>query len=168
MGFIVLRLMSSLLLLNGALKLTKREKAIIVSIGTGTAFVKTEKNKIEHLGGTGIGGGTFISLCNSLTGRTDLKNIIEVSSKGELGKVDLTIGDITKYEIPTLPKDITASNLAKLDKSSKDADVILGIINMIIETIGMMGVFITRKEDIKEIVAIGTFTRLPQTKLIFR
>ncbi len=36
----------------GGLYLTNKNEALIVSIGTGTAFVRANKNKIEHIGGT--------------------------------------------------------------------------------------------------------------------
>ena len=36
----------------GGLIASKKEKVIVASIGTGTAFIKANKNKIEHLGGS--------------------------------------------------------------------------------------------------------------------
>ncbi len=40
---------------TGGLSLTKQKKALVVSIGTGTAFVKANRNKHTHIGGTGVG-----------------------------------------------------------------------------------------------------------------
>lgn len=37
---------------NGGKFLSKKDKAMIVSIGTGTAFVRAEGNDIKHIGGT--------------------------------------------------------------------------------------------------------------------
>jgi type II pantothenate kinase len=37
---------------TGGKYLAKKDKAIIVSIGTGTAFVRAEGNDIKHIGGT--------------------------------------------------------------------------------------------------------------------
>lgn len=37
---------------KGGLYLSKKENALIVSIGTGTAFIKANKNEYQHLGGT--------------------------------------------------------------------------------------------------------------------
>lgn len=36
----------------GGLTASNKEKVIVASIGTGTAFIKANKNKIEHLGGS--------------------------------------------------------------------------------------------------------------------
>lgn len=36
----------------GGLIASNKEKVIVASIGTGTAFIKANKNKIEHLGGS--------------------------------------------------------------------------------------------------------------------
>ena len=45
----------------GGLYLSGLDRAITVSMGTGTAIVKAERGKpVEYLGGTGIGGGTLI------------------------------------------------------------------------------------------------------------
>ena len=36
----------------GGLIASNKEKVIVASIGTGTAFIKANKNEIEHLGGS--------------------------------------------------------------------------------------------------------------------
>lgn len=41
---------------TGGLYLTKQKKGLVVSIGTGTAFVISNGKKHKHIGGTGIGG----------------------------------------------------------------------------------------------------------------
>ena len=37
---------------NAGKTLTDKEKILVVSVGTGTAFVRVNKNRIKHLGGT--------------------------------------------------------------------------------------------------------------------
>ena len=75
--------------------------------------------------------------------------------------IDLTIEDITTEEIPTLPKDITAANFGKLKKDVTNPDIMLGIINMIFETIGMMVILAARNDSIKDIVLVGSLTKVP-------
>ena len=37
---------------------SKQDRMLVVSMGTGTSFVKVEGKDIQHIGGMGIGGGT--------------------------------------------------------------------------------------------------------------
>ena len=62
---------------KGGLYLSGLEKAIVVSMGTGTALVYAEKDKDSvYLGGTGVGGGTLVGLSKLLTGMSKVDNII--------------------------------------------------------------------------------------------
>ena len=50
---------------KGTNYLTKNDKKkLIISSGSGTAFVLSDGNMISHAGGTGVGGGTIVGLCN--------------------------------------------------------------------------------------------------------
>lgn len=153
---------------TGGLELSKKESAIIANIGTGTSFVHASKNDIKHLGGTGLGGGTLIGLCNRLIDTNSFDEINNLSCKGDLSHVDLTIQDITTDEIKTLPKDITASNFAKLSKNTNNSDIALGIINLIFESIGMMAVFVSRNDKIKDIVVVGGLTKIQHIRIVFK
>lgn len=146
---------------TGGLELSKREEGTIVSMGTGTALVKVEGNEIKHLGGTGVGGATLVKLANRIAGTNNFNEIIELSFKGSLKNVDLTIGDVTVKEIEGLPKDITAANFGKLNGKANDSDVILGIINMILETIGMLTVLATKDSKSRDVILIGSVTKIP-------
>ena len=53
---------------RGGLYLTGLPEAVIVSMGTGTALVHASGDKIEYLGGTGVGGGTLIGLAKKMLG----------------------------------------------------------------------------------------------------
>ena len=51
---------------TGGLYLTNKKSGLVVSIGTGTAFVKAKGKTFKHIGGTGIGGGTLLNLCKKI------------------------------------------------------------------------------------------------------
>lgn len=51
----------------GGTYLGKLDKAIVVSMGTGTALVRVEKGIVKHLGGTGVGGGNSYGARKSIT-----------------------------------------------------------------------------------------------------
>lgn len=153
---------------TGGLKLANKKQGLIISVGTGTAFVKAEKNNIIHIGGTGVGAGTLTNLCAKFAGVNSFEEIKILIKDGNLSNVDLKIGDISKEEIKTLPKDITLSNFGKIDKNVNNSDIALGILNMIFETIGMMAVFAIKNEKIREVIITGTIASLPQIKYILQ
>ncbi|MBP5155420.1 MAG: type II pantothenate kinase [Clostridia bacterium] len=154
---------------RGGLYLSGISKAVIVSMGTGTAFVYAdgEKGEYLHLGGTGVGGGTLVGLGRQLLGVSSAKNISELALKGDLSKIDLLISDITDTDIsPTLSKNATASNFGNISDLASKEDIALGIINMVFETVGMMAVFAARMRGIKDIVVIGSLPVIPQAREI--
>jgi len=153
---------------TGGLYLTKKKEALVVSIGTGTAFVKAKNRKFKHIGGTGIGGGTLLNLCKKLGNVTSFNDIEKAIINGELKNVDLTIEDVSLKEIKTLPKDTTSANFGKLNKQATDNDIILGVANMIFETIGMMAVFATQNIKVKNIIIVGNLANIPHINIVLK
>lgn len=141
---------------------------IVASIGTGTAFIKNEKGKITHEGGTGVGGGTLINLCDRIIPEITFEKINRITKEGNLNNVDLWIKDVTEEKIKTLPPDITAVNLGKLSNRTSNEDLIFGIVNMIFETVGVMAALIAKNNGIKNIVAIGQITKIPYAREVFK
>ncbi len=152
----------------GGLYLSGLEKAIVVSMGTGTALVKAEKDKaVEHLGGTGIGGGTLTGLAKKMLGVTDIKSIFELASAGDLSNIDLRVSDITRKAIPGMSSELTAANFGKVDDLATSSDLALGLINMIFESVAMLALFASRDKKINKIVMTGNMTTIPQAREIF-
>ncbi|MFW6306377.1 MAG: type II pantothenate kinase [Bacillota bacterium] len=144
----------------GGIYLSNIEKAIVVSMGTGTAIVKVDHGHTKHLGGTGVGGGTLMGLGKGLLKTTDFNNIIEMAAKGDLGKIDLQLQDISQNKIGNLNKEITVSNFGKsIDKAVKE-DYAAGILNMIFQTIGMMSIFAAESEKDNNIVFTGKLANI--------
>lgn len=151
----------------GGLRLTGLENAIIVSMGTGTAFVKADGLEARHLGGTGIGGGTLLGLSSRLLNIRHFETIIELASTGRLSEVDLTVGDLSRLDINGLSAETTASNFGRISDNATNGDIALGLINMVFQSIGMMAVFVARSEKTKDIVLCGNLTTIPQITDIF-
>lgn len=151
----------------GGLYLSNLEKAIIVSMGTGTALVRAEGNNAVHLGGTGVGGGTLLGLSNRMLNVRHFDELIETANGGDLSHVDLTIGDISKEVLETLPNETTASNFGKISDLATKSDLAIGIINLVFQTIGMIAVFNTKIDNTKDIVLTGNLTNVPQSQYIF-
>ncbi len=153
----------------GGLALSNKQSALVVSMGTGTAFIRanSKTKELTHIGGSGVGGGTLLGLCDKLTGVRDFDNIIELSKNGDTSKVDLSIGDISKTKIGTLSENITASNFGKHLENPNGADMALGVLNMVFQTIGMLGVFACLNSDVNDVVVTGMLTNAPQAKVVF-
>jgi len=154
---------------RGGLYLSGLTEAIIVSMGTGTAIVKAESGgKNIYLGGTGVGGGTLTGLSRMLVNVGSTDNIITLAENGDLKNIDLKIGDITKKDIiPGMHDYLTVSNFGKLSDLATKSDIALGIINMVFEAVGMMGIFAARQFSLNDIILTGNLTYIPQSGAIF-
>ena len=149
---------------KGGLYLSNKEKAIIASIGTGTAIIRAKGDDFKHLGGTGVGAGTLTNLCNRFAGIKSFDEILELSKQGNLDNIDLRIKDLTDENIQTLPPELTLANFGKLSENASKADIVIGIINMVFEVIGMMTAFASINDDIKEVILIGNIVTIPVVK----
>jgi type II pantothenate kinase len=95
-------------------------------------------------------------------------NIIAIAQGGDLKNIDLKIGDITKKDIiPGMPDYLTVSNFGKVSDLATKADITLGVINMIFEAVGMMGIFAARQFNLSDIILTGNLTYIPQIAGIF-
>ena len=154
---------------TGGLYLSGLERALIASLGTGSACVYAEKNgKTEYLGGTGVGGGTIVGLSKALLGMETIKHISDAANGGNIEHIDLRIKDITKSgDRSWLPASLTVSNFGKMSEIATKNDIALGIINMVCECVGTTSVFAARTKGIKDIVLTGNLTTIPQAKAVF-
>ena len=128
----------------GGLLLSKLDEALIVSIGTGTTILYSNLQVIKRIGGTGLGGGTFVGLSNALLQKKLHNNnvktfneLIEMAKLGDRTHIDLTIGDISKSKIDDMNSDITAANFAKMNTPYTDSDLVASVMNMILENISL-------------------------------
>ena len=143
------------------------DKLIVVSMGTGTTFVKIDHDEIKHIGGMGIEGGTLQGLSNLLLKAHDISQVAEFALQGDHTKVDLLIGDVCKSDLPGLPLHATASLLGKAHSDSSKVDIAAGIIVTVLQTIGSGAVLCSLNSGIKDFVMIGNLTRMPQCKDVF-
>ena len=149
---------------HGAIRLSGLKEAIVVSMGTGTAFVRAGMDGITHIGGSGVGGGTIIGLASKMLGKSDIDAILTLAKKGKLENIDLSVRDIIGREIPSLPLNLTAANFGKIKSTASESDLALGIINMVFQTVGMLAVFVARNDTIRDVVLTGTLTMFPQAE----
>lgn len=146
----------------GGLYLSNLNHAVVVSMGTGTAYLDASFDRVRHIIGSGVGGGTLVGLSNSVIHVADAQKLSEMAKLGDINKVDLTIGDISKNEIPGLPMDTTASNFGKVSDDLSKEDTIVGIMNLVYQSIGTMSVLAAKNSNLTDIVLTGQLTCMDQ------
>lgn len=151
----------------GGLFLSGLSHAVIVSMGTGTAFVKADGSQVRHLGGTGVGGGTLLGLSNRMLNIRHFDDLVEMAKGGLLSNIDLLVGDISSNLIVGLPPETTASNFGKISDLASKQDIALGIINLVFQTIGVLSIFAAKTDGTPDIVLTGNLTNVPQSVEIF-
>ena len=148
---------------TGALALSGQEQAVVVTMGTGTAFMWAERGgAVRHL--CGSGGGTLGGLCRKLVGMERFGQIKKLAEQGDLGQVDLTIADITCHPAPTLDPTLTAANFGNLAEDASPADLAAGAVNLVLQAIGTMTVLACQCCDTRTVVLTGSMTTLSQVK----
>ncbi|MHA1509264.1 MAG: hypothetical protein ACTSO6_11235, partial [Promethearchaeota archaeon] len=139
-------------------------QSLIVTLGTGTSLV-LKKDKIEHLGGSAMGGGFFMGLIKLLFNMDNYFDAIELVRKGNRFNIDLKVADIYDIEdtrVDKLFREFTAASLGKINKdfdikSLKKEDLIGSLIGIIGENIGTIATLMAENYNLKNIVFCGGF-----------
>ena len=142
----------------GALKLSGKKNALVVNMGTGTSLIvaSDDGRKIEHIGGTAVGGGTIEGLGRRMLGKSRFKDLEKMANGGNTNNIDLTVEDVEGGPVGILPQNATASNFKKLDIDSDGNDVAAAIFNMVSEVIGVVASMAARAyHDEEDIVLVG-------------
>ncbi|MFX1279637.1 MAG: hypothetical protein ACFFA3_09480 [Promethearchaeota archaeon] len=145
--------------------------SLIVTIGTGTSMVSTNE-KIEHLGGTALGGGFFMGMIKVLFNVYDFKEAINLAKRGNRYDVDLKVSDIYDPQdnrVNMIFREFTAASLGKIDlnyniNNLKKESFITSLICMIGENIGTIANLMADANKISNIVFCGGF--LKENKIV--
>ncbi|MEM4462102.1 MAG: pantothenate kinase, partial [Candidatus Bathyarchaeia archaeon] len=127
----------------GGIALTGKGRALVVSMGTGTAMVVVEDygRSIRHIGGTGVGGGTLLGLGRLLLNKHSVEVLENLAERGDPSRVDLTVFDIAGGPVGVVPGEATASNFGKISDEARDEDVAAALFNLIGQVVGVLAVF---------------------------
>ncbi len=140
---------------------------LVVSMGTGTSLVRCKDEEIRHIGGTGIGGGTLNGLSRLLLKTDDIRQVSALAMQGNIKRVNLLIGDISAHPLPGLPMTATASLLGRITADAPKEDIALGIIHMVLQSVGSAAVLAALNSGTRELILIGNLTLLPQCRDVF-
>lgn len=151
----------------GARYETNQDRMIVVSMGTGTSIVQCDDDKIEHIGGIGIGGGTLQGLSRLLLNTDDIKQLSMLAANGDLSRINVLISDISANPLPGLPMDAIASLFGNAKSNASREDIALGLIWMVLQSICSASILSSLGSGIKDFVMIGNLTLLPQCQRVF-
>lgn len=141
---------------------------LVVNIGSGVSILAVHsQNNYKRVGGTSLGGGTFLGLCCLLTGCETFEEAIEMAAKGDSNNVDKHVRDIYggDYDRFGLPGSVVASSFGfmnskeKRDQASK-ADLAKATLVSITNNIGSIAMSTAINEKIQRVVFIGNFLRV--------
>jgi len=139
----------------GGAALADCNECVVVSMGTGCAIVHFANNTAEHLGGSGVGGGTIKGLSALICGLDDPSQVEALALEGKASELNLTISDLGYEQISFLGADMTASNFADI-KSKKIEDQAAAILNLVGETVGIIASVCARSVNCRDhIVMVG-------------
>ena len=150
----------------GGLYLSGLDQAIVVSMGTGTSIVAARGRQVEHVIGSGVGGGTLQGLAERMLNVREFETIAFMADLGDLGLVDLTVGDITSTEIPGLTADATASNFGKLADLAQPQDLAAGIVNLVFQSVGTASVLAARLQGLDKVLITGNLSQISLGKRV--
>ena len=138
--------------------------SLIVTLGTGTSLV-LKRDRIEHVGGSAMGGGFFMGLIKLLFNMSDYFGAIELVRKGNRFNIDLKVADIYNIEdtrVDKLFREFTAASLGKINKdfdskSLKKEDLMSSLIGIIGENVGTIATLMAENYNLENIVFCGGF-----------
>lgn len=146
----------------GTMTLAQMAEAVVVSLGTGTAFLHAKQDgTFRHLCGTGIGGGAIAGLSQCLAGATTVEEVNQLSLEGQFSQVDLTMAEVTDQLPPGLTADMTAANFARIAPTATKADYVSGAINLVLHAVGTMALMACQITNCRQVLFVGSTTQVP-------
>ena len=148
----------------GGVILAHKNEGIVVNLGTGTTFIYSNIDKSVYLGGTALGSGTCVGILSRVVEKKDI-NYFDLVKSGESKNVDLVMSDISREGLGILKGDVTASNFGAVYKKYNDSDFAAGLMNMIIENVGLQLKYIRenvlreRKSNNIDVIFVGGFSK---------
>ena len=146
---------------------TQIDEMIVVSMGTGTSYVKCQGNDIQNICGLAMGGGTLQGLSRMLLKTSDIKHVVQLAEKGDESNVNVLIGDISPRPLPGLPSDAIASLFGNAKSDATREDIALGILWTVLQSICSAAILSSMDCGIKDFVMIGKLSMLPLCEQVF-
>jgi len=138
---------------------------LVVNIGSGVSILQVNgPSDFVRIGGTSLGGGTFLGLCRALTGCQTFTEALELAERGHAHNVDLLVRDIYggDYSEFGLSGSTVASSFGKLSRERGDGptpeDMAKAALIMITNNIGSLAnLYASQVCKVPQIVFVGNF-----------
>lgn len=131
-----------------------RTDLLVANVGTGISFVQGDGvENFCRVGGTAVGGGTFLGLARALTGVYDFADLVQLAREGSMQSLNVLVGDIygTDYLAAGLEASVVASFLGKISspgtsdvslrsERSWQADAVLSILTLVCQNLAQLAV----------------------------
>lgn len=128
---------------------------VLALLGTGTAFAAVRGDKVSHLGGTPLGGGSFAGIARRIDATLSYAAMIAGAGRGDRRRVDAMISDVYPEGIGRVGPDLTAAHLAK--SGGMIDDVLAGLLNLHGENIAQIGASRAIIANVRRLVLAGGF-----------
>ena len=138
---------------------------LLVSVGTGTSALLVDGELVVRVGGTPLGGGTFLGLGTALTGRTGFEELVALAGAGDRRRVDLLISDVYPEGLEGLPGAASAASFARLPRlaargiASDPSDLVGALVGLVGENVALLCNALAAQAGVRRIVFGGSVLR---------
>ncbi len=129
---------------------------VLALLGTGTAFAAVRGEKVQHLGGTPLGGGSFTGIARRIDPSLTYETMIVGAARGDRRRADVMVSDAYPDGIGRIGGEMTAAHLAKRGGETPD-DVLAALLNLHGENIAQIAASRAIIAQIPRVVLAGGF-----------
>jgi len=140
-----------------------REPFLLVNIGSGVSILRIDgPDQYKRVGGSSLGGSTFLALARLLTGAETYSGALKLASEGDSTQVDMLVRDIygRGYDALGLSGTVVASSFGKMihpDHKAKPSDLAKAALIMVTNNIGSIVHLHSKIEGVTNVVFAGNF-----------
>lgn len=133
---------------------------LMALMGTGTAFGAVRRGRVDHMGGTALGGGSFSGIAARVAPGMKYRDWIAAAARGDRRQVDTMISDVYPHGIGRIGPDLTAAHLARRHSGAGPGsldDFLAGLLNLHGESIAQIAAGRAAMAGAGRIVLCGMF-----------
>jgi type II pantothenate kinase len=131
---------------------------LMALMGTGTAFAAVQGGRVNHMGGTPMGGGSFSGIAYRVAPEMSYPEWIAAAGRGDRRNVDTMISDVYPEGIGRVGPDLTAAHLSRKGEGTTE-DFLAGLLNLHGENIAQIACGRAAMANAGRIVLCGMFVQ---------
>lgn len=144
----------------------KKKGVLVVNIGSGVSILHVKRNSYERIGGSSLGGSTFLGLVALLTGCEKFDDALDLAANGDSTRVDMLVKDIYGDKAGVLFKQLRPTTLAssfgkmihsKARNKVKKEDLALSALIMCSMNVAAIAHIYAKQYGIRNIIFTGNF-----------